>query len=73
MKINATQRFRDGHATYEEGAEYDVPDLDGARFVGSGWATSPDYSLPGVAPAPEVVDIEPASTTHEANAEETQP
>lgn len=70
MKITPTQRFRDGRTTYEAGQEYEVPDLDGARFVGMGWATSPDYSLPGQAPAPGVVDIEVHGAAHEANAKE---
>lgn len=72
MKITATQRFRDGRTTYEKGEEYDVPDLDGARFVGHGWATSPDYSLPGAAPTPAVVDIKPDNVSHKATSTEVK-
>lgn len=61
MKITPTQRFRDGRTTYEPDTEYDVSDLDGARFVGNGWATSPEYSVPGRA-APETAELEPKST-----------
>lgn len=70
MKITPTQRFRDGRTTYEPGTEYDVPDLDGARFVGAGWATSPDYALPGAAAPPAVVDIQPDSVRHTTSAKE---
>jgi hypothetical protein len=64
VKITPVQRFRDGRTTYEPGKEYDVPDFDGARFVGHGWATSPDYTLPGATPA--TVDITPDSVAHKA-------
>lgn len=70
MKITPTQRFRDGRTTYEPGTEYDVPDFDGARFVGNGWATSPDYTLPGTEPAPAAVDIQPDNVAHEATSQE---
>lgn len=72
MKITATQRFRDGRSTYEKDAEYEVADLDGARFVGNGWATSPDYALPGTRPSPEsvTVNIQPDSATHQTTATE---
>ncbi|HEV2927279.1 MAG TPA: hypothetical protein VGW74_01190 [Propionibacteriaceae bacterium] len=69
MKINPTQRFRDGRTTYEPGTEYDVPDMDGAYFVRNGWATSPDYTPPGVEPAP-TVDVQPDSVAHKATSKE---
>lgn len=66
MKITPTQLFRDGTKTYEPGTEYDVPDFDGARFVGHGWATSPDYTLPGAAPASGPVKVKPDNAVHKA-------
>lgn len=64
MKITPTQRFRDGRDTYEPGEEYEVPDMDGAFFVRNGWATSPNYTPPGVEPAPAVTGIQPDSARH---------
>jgi len=65
MRITPVQRFRDGRAAYEPGQECEVADLDGARYVGNGWATSPDYSVPGAVPAGQV-QITPHSVTHQA-------
>jgi hypothetical protein len=66
MKITANQRFRDGAVTYEEGEEYEVPDLDGARFVGHGWTTSHDYVLPGATPSTSTVGVQPNGVRHAA-------
>lgn len=70
MKIKPSQRFRDGRTTYEPGTEYEVPDFDGARFVGNGWATSPTYTLPGAAPAPAVHNIQVDNAVHPAQSTE---
>lgn len=70
MKITPTQRFRDGRTTYEEGQEYDVPDLDGARMVGAGFATSPDYAIPGTRFEATTVEMRPDSVTHKAAAKQ---
>lgn len=70
MKITPRQRFRDGRTTYEEGTEYDVPDLDGARLVGAGWATSPDYAIPGTRFEATTVEVQADSVVHKAAASE---
>jgi hypothetical protein len=72
MKINPAQRFRDGSTTYDPGEEYEVADVDGAYFVRSGWATSPDYTPPGATPPPvaAAAAVAPDSVTHKAKTKE---
>jgi hypothetical protein len=69
VKFTPTRRFRDGANTYEPGTEYEAADIEAAYFVRSGWAVSPDYTPPGVAPAP-AVDVRPDSVTHRATTKE---
>ena len=60
MQITATQRFRHGYDTYEEGEEYDVDDNLAAYFVFNGWATSPDVQVPGSEPADVTLEVDDA-------------
>jgi hypothetical protein len=52
MLIKATQDFLDGRARYQAGAVYDVPRIEGMRFLGAGWAqaVAADDALPIVDP-----------------------
>lgn len=70
MEITPIRQFRDGRTTYEEDQQYEVDDRDGARFVGNGWATSPDYQLPGTAPVPESTTLDVQSARHRSGATE---
>jgi hypothetical protein len=73
VKIVPNQLFLDGYDRYEKDQEYEVDDRDGARFVGNGWASSPDYELPGRSQVMneegEVVTIQPDSIVHETRVE----
>lgn len=71
MKITPNQPFLDGPRRFEPDQEYDVDDRDGARFVGSGWATSPEYALPGTGRSSSATSIQPDDVTHPATARET--
>jgi hypothetical protein len=71
VKIKPAQRFRDGNTTYDPGTEYEVDDVDGAYFVRSGWAASPDYTPPGATPpVAAAADVQPDSVTHKAKTKE---
>lgn len=64
MRITPRSVIKDGGQVYQPDVERDVPDETGRRFVILGWATSPDYIPPGVAPTPTTVDLTPHSATH---------
>jgi hypothetical protein len=62
MQITATQTFRHGYETYEEGETYDVLAELAGYFVGVGWATSPDIESPGEPqPAETTLDVDDAT------------
>lgn len=63
MKITPRHVIKDGGQIYEPDAEHDVPGEVGRRFVILGWATSPEYTLPGVEPA-HAADVAPDSVRH---------